>query len=650
MAAALDHRDGRPRPRPVARLWNRQLHAYPNNPVRYTSLAIVVLVTIVLYYEQYLAGGVATQILRDVHMSFLFYVNATVLASVAGAIASGIAGLADRYGRANIVVAGVLVTSLLVLVAVPAVHTQWPFAVIVVAIGFVEGIILVATPALIRDFSPQLGRASAMGFWTLGPVIGSLVVSATVTPTFKGARAANAFGWFWEYRLCGIISLVVFAIALVGLRELSPALRDQLMVSEKDRLLVEARAKGITAAQLQEGARNPFKQMFHVDVIGSAFAISVFLIIYYIAVGFFPIFFQTVFGYTASQANGMGNWFWAFDAGGLIVVGYLSDKTRVRKPFMIVGGVCAVVCTLIFSLHSTAAGTTKTYAATHVFMITILVLLALSLALAYAPWMASFTETVEKHNPALTATGLAVWGMIIRVVIAIAVFIAPHIVNTVTPLVEKGPVLQGYLADRAPINTTAGTTTVGSVSTAVAGHAALVAKIQAEGATYKDQLTTAAAVDPQTLATLSTNPADSAAIGTALREIAQKRGVSPAQALDDLVALSKVPKAVTTLFSTTAPKALGAANFAALVASPQNPQLATALAYLAANGTEVSKAAADTAAQWRNYFWVAIGGEIVFLPLVFLMAGYWDPRTAKRAAEEHEARIAEEMAALHSTV
>ena len=32
--------------------------------------------------------------------------------------------------------------------------------------GFVEGICLVATPALIRDFSPQVGRATAMGFWT----------------------------------------------------------------------------------------------------------------------------------------------------------------------------------------------------------------------------------------------------------------------------------------------------------------------------------------------------------------------------------------------------------------------------------------------------------------------------------------------------
>ena len=65
-------------------------------------------------------------------------------------------------------------------------------------------------------------------------------------------------------------------------------------------------------------------------------------------------------------------------------------------------------------------------------------LLAVFLAIAYAPWMASFTETVEKHNPALIATGLAVWGWIIRVVIAMSVLILPFVVSSMTPLVTYG--------------------------------------------------------------------------------------------------------------------------------------------------------------------------------------------------------------------
>ena len=123
----------------------------------------------------------ATSILRNLHMSFVYYVNVSVIGYVLGAFAAIFAGMADRYGRANIVVAGLSITGLLCVFAVPNVHSALAFAVVYIAIGFVEGIILVATPALVRDFSPQLGRAFAMGFWTLGPVLGSLVVSIAVS-------------------------------------------------------------------------------------------------------------------------------------------------------------------------------------------------------------------------------------------------------------------------------------------------------------------------------------------------------------------------------------------------------------------------------------------------------------------------------------
>src|SRR6202046_4265996 len=164
-------------PTPVERLWNRSLDRYPSNRSRYLSLGIVVATTIVLYYQLYLSGGVATSILRNLLMSFTYYVNISVVGYLLGAGASVLAGLADRYGRANIVTVGLGIVGLLCLVGLPNAHTKLAFGVIYVAIGFVEGIILVATPALVRDFSPQLGRASAMGFWTLGPVLGSLVVA-----------------------------------------------------------------------------------------------------------------------------------------------------------------------------------------------------------------------------------------------------------------------------------------------------------------------------------------------------------------------------------------------------------------------------------------------------------------------------------------
>ncbi|MBV8400058.1 MAG: MFS transporter [Acetobacteraceae bacterium] len=256
--------------RPASRLWNRSLEHYPDDITRFTSLGIVVAATVLLYYQLYLAGGVATSILRDLHMSFLFYVNVSVIGYVLGAFAALFAGFADRYGRANIVVAGLGLTGLLCLFALPNVHSALAFAVVYIAIGFVEGIILVATPALVRDFSPQLGRASAMGFWTLGPVLGSLAVSIAVSSASAGST------WQHQYRIAGLIGLGVFAVALLGLRELSPALRDQLMVSSHDRALIEARARGI---DVEETLHRPWSQVMRRDIVLPAIAISTFLII-----------------------------------------------------------------------------------------------------------------------------------------------------------------------------------------------------------------------------------------------------------------------------------------------------------------------------------------------------------------------------------
>ncbi|MFE3572684.1 MFS transporter, partial [Bacillus subtilis] len=157
-------------------MWQRQLAHYPVGPRRYAYLGITVIATVVLYYELYVQGAVAINIMRDFGMSFTQYVWVAISSTIAGALASVAAGLADRWGRANLVVAGLFSSGLLVLVGLPHASNKTAYMVIFALLGVVEGVTLVATPALIRDFSPQLGRASAMGFWALGPVLGSLIV------------------------------------------------------------------------------------------------------------------------------------------------------------------------------------------------------------------------------------------------------------------------------------------------------------------------------------------------------------------------------------------------------------------------------------------------------------------------------------------
>ena len=51
--------------------------------------------------------------------------------------------------------------------------------------------------------------------------------------------------------------------------------------------------------------------------------------------------------------------------------------------------------------------------------------------------MASYTEQVESHNPALTASGLAVWGWILRIVVALSFLVLPYVITTSTTLVDN---------------------------------------------------------------------------------------------------------------------------------------------------------------------------------------------------------------------
>jgi MFS family permease len=539
----------------TAKLWDRQLQHYPETGRRFVYLGIVVLATIVLYYELYVQGSVAPSILQQYHMSFKYFVYISVVGNAVGAFTSLIAGLADRWGRANLVVYGLLVTGLLTLFGLPNAGDKLSYALLFTAVSFVEGIILVATPALVRDFSPQVGRAAAMGFWALGPVVGSLAVTEVSSNTLGHLHA-----WQDQFIICGTVGLVVFVIALFGLRELAPNIRDQLMVNMTDRVLIEARAQGL---DIEESLRHPWRQMLHLDIVGSAFAVSVLLLIYYTAVGFFVVYFTTVFGFSEKQANGIGNWFWSSEAVALIVVGALSDKLRVRKPFMVIGALGAAIMTIVF-LTRTSHPNTSYYT-----FVVIITLLAICISIAYAPWMASFTETVEKHNPALTATGLAIWGWTLRAVVSLSLFILPILVSSTTVLVSDGAQVQATAKAVAP------------ELAIVQAHPALFAELQKY-------------------------PTDAIPPALLQQAVAQV-------GLPSLLAVNKV--------------------------APQ-------LQYLLAHAPKVQAAAKSSPNQWRHWWWVCVGGELVFLPLILLMAGRWSPKKARLDEEQHERTVEEELAKL----
>jgi MFS family permease len=494
------------------RIWNRELAAYPERDARRMHLLLVVVITVTLYYELYVGSGVATLMLAQLRIPFPTFVYILAAGNLLGAFASLLAGLADRFGRANLVVYGLLVVGLITLFWVPNVTTVLEWALSFFVVSFVEGIILVATPALIRDFAPQVGRATAMGFWTIGPVLGSLTVSAVNTLTLPTYQT-----WQSQFVICGIVGLVVFALAFLFLRELAPALRDQLMVSERDRVLVELKAKGL---DIEASLRNPWRQMMHVDIIASALGVSVMLLAYYTAVGFGLIYLVTVFRFSVAQANALANWTWGANALALIVAGVISDRLRVRKPFMLAGGLAGAV---MLWLYLQQAGQHPSFAT----LVVIACVQTVFLGFAYVTWMASFTETIEAHNPALTATGLAIWGWLVRLVITACFLCLPLVVKSVTPLIE------------APYQL----------------------------ATYQQML---------------------------------ENHLTPSAELLQAV--------------------------------------------------EAIKAAAAAAPfEWQEWYWICIGGVVVFIATIFVMRGRWSPAAARADEAAHDAAVARELRALQGS-
>jgi MFS transporter, ACS family, D-galactonate transporter len=677
-------------------IWGRQLDHYPSTGSRTAYLVIVVLATITLYYELYVQGSVATALAANLHMTLVYLISISIVGNGVGALASVVAGLADRWGRANLVVYGLLATGVLVLFGLAGATDKWVYLTLFALVSFVEGMILVATPALIRDFSPQLGRASAMCFWTMGPVLGSLVVSEVASHTLNAHP-----DWQYQFRVCGIVGVAVSVIAFFGLRELAPQLRDQLMVSLRDKALIEANARGIDPNAV---LANHWRQMLRKDIVGPAIAISLSLLFYYIAAGLFVVFYATNFGYTEARANALSNWYWGINAVALLVAGIASDTLKVRKPFMLLGGVTGAVGVALFAIATTHAGTT------YYEFVGILMPISIGGALAFAAWMAAFTETVEKHNPAATATGLAVWGSTLRVTVVVALLVLVAFIPAASTLVNQGPQVAAAAAGQAPGLTAAENATV----KAVAANPAIPTRVQAFATKYsaqlataqklspqtqaalaasptdpttqaqalseisglsvadvgtvvtlgaqdQTQLATAQAIDPATEAALQANPKDAAAQAKAAGEIAAAFHLTATEAAGRLQALAAVPAADLALLAADAkPVQAAAADLTALGQVPaadlalvgqygpglQDPKVVAELKYLQANAPAVLAAQKQSPIQWQHWWWVCFAGQIVFLPCIWLLTGRWSPRKAKQDARVHAESVDQQLAAL----
>jgi len=596
-------------PAPTHRWWvdrfvTRRLDHYPDTLPRIGYLSIVVLTTIMLYYLYYVEGAVTPRMLPYYHMSFQFFLYLLVVSNAIGAFSAFVGGLSDKIGRANLTIYGTLVVALIQLFAIPHISDKWWFAASYCVIGFVEGVILVSTPALMRDFSPQMGRGVAMGFWALGPTMGALCASLVATNTLD-----HLYPWQDQFIISGLVCMGVVVISFVFLRELSPQLRDQLMVSDRERALVEARAMGIN---VETATRHPIRSMMKLDLVSSSIAISLFLLFYYASVSVLTIYWVVTFNRTTSQANGINVWLAASLSIGLVVAGFLSDWARVRKPFMLVGAACAIVM-MVFLIHQTGQPHVGYYS-----NVLVIVLLAVSIALAYAPWMANYTEQVESHNPALTASGLAIWGWILRITVALSFLVLPTVVTTSTVLVDNqnaGATLQAIQAAQPYAPSTSGCSHTNAPASVIAGL----------------QATPLAQPELKTLATVLQACNNTHSLVAALTA----GGGLTNEHVQGLLAYQPLATAI----QKGTPVSQAEIQSKVGVHSPNLANLLVAEQKL----VPAQKTSPD---EWKRWWTVCLIGMAIFAVLVFFMRGRWSPRAARRDLEERDRLVSEELARL----
>jgi MFS family permease len=488
-----------------------------------------------------------------------------------------------------------LIVGLLTAIGIPLTTGPWSYGIITALIGIVEGAILVATPALLRDFSPQLGRATAMGFWTIGPVAGSLITSLVALHTIDHFGQTH---WKSQFVISGVSAIVLFLISLLALKDLSPGLRRQLMVSARDQALVEARARGLSDRQLLEATEKPWRQILSSNLVLASIGIATFLLVYYAATVLFTIYYPVTFKnpngtfFTVTQANGLNTWFWAADMLAVIVVGLISDALKVRKPLMLLGVAVSLVMLVIFlgdATHPHTGYYTLALEASG---------LAVGLSLVFAPWMASYTESIEDKNPALVATGLSLWGWILRLVVGLSFIVLPLVITSVNPIVDNLPVANTVIHGQ-------------SIEDFVAEHPATITFAQKHEA-----LLTLLNKDPAAAAAVAADQSP-ANIAAAIKAFGAK----------GLFELADFKKQLQTLVE------------------PYQAQLSYIQAHQSALDA-LQKGSSEAPHQWQRWFDVDLAGMLVFIPVIWLAKGRWSPKAARNDAQEHDARVREELSRL----
>lgn len=209
----------------------RQLSYIPDDPDRYFMLVIKALAAF-MGSLAISVGAIAPLIIKSEHISQGNYGHIVGGIGLLGAVAALTASqLADKFSRIRILLWGMLIPIVFHFgMAFMPNNRPWTFALLYSGLGITEAWTIVTVSALLRDFSPRIGRALGVGLVTVGSQ------SAIWLSLFLAGHVLNRLGsWQYMFLLYGFITVGIWLLLVLFGREPSKGIRAQIMHSMGDR-------------------------------------------------------------------------------------------------------------------------------------------------------------------------------------------------------------------------------------------------------------------------------------------------------------------------------------------------------------------------------------------------------------------------------
>lgn len=394
------------------------LTGYPTGKTRWMQLGLIVLANIIYNFQRMQFSPLLGSIMDYFNIGKADFANMLALSSAFQIIAPFIAGpLADRFvGRKNLIVWSVLLYC--VLSVWMAFSTSWFWFVLVWVLStLLMGASFPAMSAAVRDYSPRVSRAFAFGIFSIGWGAGNYLVL-----WFVALLLPYIPSWQGIFYAAAVLGFIVWVLLFFSMRDLSPALRHQVVQSEAQKVEVDARAQGMSP----EEARATFGRMTTILKKPRVWSLVLgvqFWSMTYIAVSYFaPLFFRESFGMTEAEAASSVSWFWPVWTASVIFWSWFSDKIRTRKlPLLIgcIGGVIGLSVVILMLEQQTSR--------------LVITLIWVSLGLLVGPiwpmWITMYSENLEEISPYAIGSGFAVQSIVGNISTVVKSFYALRIVE-----------------------------------------------------------------------------------------------------------------------------------------------------------------------------------------------------------------------------